>query len=60
MMCALEALRAVSERTDIDEVLSVGLHGFLDQVQRQLIGLSDELGSTFFGHDHAAASQHQA
>jgi uncharacterized alpha-E superfamily protein len=57
---ALEGLRAVSERSDIDEVLSAGLHGFLDQVQRQLIGLCDDLGSAFFGHEHAAASQHQA
>jgi uncharacterized alpha-E superfamily protein len=57
---ALEGLRAVSERTDIEEVLSAGLHGFLDQVQRQLIGLSDDLGRRFFGHEHAAASQHQA
>jgi uncharacterized alpha-E superfamily protein len=59
-MGVLEGLRAVSERTDIDEVLSAGLHGFLDQVQRQLIRLCDDLGSTFFGHSHAAASQHQA
>jgi uncharacterized alpha-E superfamily protein len=59
-MRALEGLCAVSERTDIDEVLSAGLHGFLDQVQRQLIALSDDLARQFFGHDHAAASQHQA
>ena len=59
-MGALAALRAVSERTDIDAVLSAGLHDFLDQVQRQLIRLCDDLGSTFFGHDHAAASQDQA
>jgi uncharacterized alpha-E superfamily protein len=56
----LATLRAVSERTDIDAVLSAGLHEFLDQVQRQLIRLCDDLGSTFFGHDHAAASQDQA
>jgi hypothetical protein len=29
-------------------------------VQRQLIRLSNHLGSTFFGHEHAAASQDQA
>jgi len=60
IMDALEELRAVSERTEIEEVLSAGLHGFLDQIQRQLIGLSDDLGSTYFGHEHAAASQYQA
>jgi uncharacterized alpha-E superfamily protein len=60
IMGALEGLRAVSERTDVDEVLSAGLHAFLDQVQRQLIRLGNDLGSTFFGHDHAAASQDQA
>jgi uncharacterized alpha-E superfamily protein len=56
---ALEALRAVGEGSAIDEVLSAGLHDFLDQVQRQLIRLSDDLGRTFFGHDHAATSQDQ-
>jgi uncharacterized alpha-E superfamily protein len=57
---ALAALRAISARTDIDAVLSAGLHDFLDQVQRQLIRLSNHLASTFFGHEHAAASQDQA
>lgn len=56
---ALEALRAVSEGGNIDQVLASGLHDFLDRLQAQLIGLTDDLGSMFFGHrdDHVAASQ---
>jgi uncharacterized alpha-E superfamily protein len=61
-MGALEGLRQVGERTDVDEVLTSGLHEFLDQLQLQLIRLTNDLGSTFFGHrdEHVAASQDQS
>jgi uncharacterized alpha-E superfamily protein len=60
---ALDAVRAATARSsEIDEVVASGLHDFLDQLQRQLIRLSDDLGSTFFGHrdDHVTASQDQS
>lgn len=61
-MGGLEALRRVSETTDVNAVLTTGLHEFLDQLQLQLIRLTNDLGSTFFGHrdDHVAASQDQS
>jgi uncharacterized alpha-E superfamily protein len=49
---ALEALRAATERAEIEEVLRAGLHDFLDRVQRHLIELTNSLASTFFGHRH--------
>jgi uncharacterized alpha-E superfamily protein len=49
---ALEALRAIADGSEIDQVLRAGLHDLLDQIQRQLINLTDTLGSTFFGHRH--------
>jgi uncharacterized alpha-E superfamily protein len=61
-MGALEALRRAGEATDVNQALTTGLHEFLDQLQLQLIRLTDDLGSTFFGHrdDHVAASQDQS
>jgi uncharacterized alpha-E superfamily protein len=61
-MGALEALRRASEASDVNQVLTTGLHEFLDQLQLQLIGLTNDLRSTFFGHldDHVAASQDQS
>lgn len=49
---ALDALRAAVARGEIEEVLSAGLHDFLDQIQRHLIDLTDSLASTYFGHRH--------
>jgi uncharacterized alpha-E superfamily protein len=59
---ALEALRRAGEATDVNQVLTTGLHEFLDQLQLQLIRLTNDLGSTFFGHrdEHVAASQDQS
>jgi uncharacterized alpha-E superfamily protein len=61
-MGALEALCRARGRSDVDEVLTSGLHEFLDQLQLQLIRLTNDLGSTFFGHrdEHVAASQDQS
>jgi uncharacterized alpha-E superfamily protein len=62
-LASLADLRAATARSsEIDEVVASGLHDFLDQLQRQLIRLSDDLGSTFFGHrgDHVTASQDQS
>jgi uncharacterized alpha-E superfamily protein len=61
-MGALEALRRSSGATDVNRVLTTGLHEFLDQLQLQLIRLTNDLGSTFFGHrdEHVAASQDQS
>ena len=61
-MGALEALRRATGATDVDEVLTSGLHEFLDRLQLQLLHLGNDLGSTFFGHrdDHVAASQDQS
>jgi uncharacterized alpha-E superfamily protein len=61
-MGALEGLRRAVEPDDVNQVLTRGLHEFLDQLQLQLIGLTDDLSNTFFGHrdDHVAASQDQA
>jgi uncharacterized alpha-E superfamily protein len=61
-MGALAALRRAGEVTDVNQVLTTGLHEFLDQLQIQLIRLTNDLGSTFFGHhdDHVAASQDQS
>jgi uncharacterized alpha-E superfamily protein len=59
---SLEGLRRAAQATDVNEVLTTGLHEFLDQLQLQLIALTNDLGSTFFGHrdDHVAASQDQS
>ena len=61
-MGALEALRRAAAANDVDEVLTSGLHEFLDQLQLQLLQLGNDLGSTFFGQReaHVAASQDQS
>jgi uncharacterized alpha-E superfamily protein len=51
----LRALRASLSALSIEEVISGGLHEFLDQVQRRLIVATDDLSATFF----AAAPQSQ-
>ncbi len=48
-MGPLSALRQVA-RTTIDDVMAAGLHDFLDQIQRHLIALTDELAAGLFGH----------
>jgi uncharacterized alpha-E superfamily protein len=47
---ALSSLRAISAEVTIEDVLGSGLHDFLDQVQQQLIALTDALGDSLFGH----------
>ena len=58
----LATLERLCEQGDIDGVLDSGLHEFLDQLQRQLIALTDELGTVFFGlrHERVSASQNQS
>ena len=45
----LRTLRRIGSETGIDDVLASGLHEFLDQIQRRLITLTDELGDAWFG-----------
>jgi uncharacterized alpha-E superfamily protein len=48
----LAVLRRIGGESTIDGVLSAGLHEFLDQIQRHLITLTDELAGAVFGHRH--------
>jgi uncharacterized alpha-E superfamily protein len=48
----LETLRRIGGESTIDSVLAAGLHEFLDQIQRHLITLTDELAGAVFGHRH--------
>lgn len=48
----LETLRRIGGQSKIETVLEAGLHEFLDQLQRHLIALTDELGGAVFGHRH--------
>jgi uncharacterized alpha-E superfamily protein len=45
----LRTLRRIGTETGIDDVLASGLHEFLDQIQRHLITLTDELSAAWFG-----------
>lgn len=47
----LDNLRAVLAERSIDAIIADGLHEFVDEVQRELIAVSDELGNTFFGYN---------
>jgi uncharacterized alpha-E superfamily protein len=49
-MGALSTLRAIARSTTIEDVMATGLHEFLDQIQRHLIALTDDLGDGLFGH----------
>jgi len=44
---------------DISAILGKGLHEFLDSIQRQLIAITRELSTAFFGYT-SEASQAQA
>lgn len=48
----LETLRRIGRESSIEAVLEGGLHEFLDQLQRHLTALTDELGGAIFGHHH--------
>lgn len=49
-MGVLEALRDRIHVSTMADVSVVGLHGFIDAVQRDLFALTDEMRSTVFGH----------
>ncbi|MBV8120312.1 MAG: alpha-E domain-containing protein [Alphaproteobacteria bacterium] len=51
----LDRLRAVLGTLTITEILSAGLHEFLDVIQQQLIAVSRDLGIAFFGDPPAGA-----
>jgi uncharacterized alpha-E superfamily protein len=55
----LDRLRAVLGTLTIDEILTAGLHEFLDVIQRQLIAVSRDLAVAFFGYP-PAGTQTQA
>lgn len=48
----LETLRRIGRESSIEAVLEGGLHEYLDQLQRHLTALTDELGGAIFGHHH--------
>jgi uncharacterized alpha-E superfamily protein len=56
----LDRLRAVLGTLTISEILSAGLHEFLDVIQQQLIAVSRDLGIAFFGYPPASAQQQAA
>jgi uncharacterized alpha-E superfamily protein len=45
----LEALRVSLEASEIEQVISQGLHEYIDWIQLKLISLSNKLGQDFFG-----------
>jgi uncharacterized alpha-E superfamily protein len=55
----LDRLRAVLGTLTIDEILTAGLHEFLDVIQHQLIAVSRDLAVAFFGYP-PAGTQTQA
>ncbi len=54
-VAVLGGLRGELARLDIDEVLSGGLHEFIDGVQLKLVETSAEIGRAFFGRAPSAA-----
>ena len=46
----LDQLRSILGTRSIEEVLSDGLHEFIDFIQRYLIAITERLGAAFFGH----------
>jgi uncharacterized alpha-E superfamily protein len=46
----LDRLQAVLATLDVSTILSRGLHEFLDTIQRQLIAVTRELSTAFFGY----------
>ena len=49
----LDQLRSILGTRSIDEVLTSGLHEFIDFVQRYLMAVTERLGAAFFGHPPA-------
>ena len=56
----LDRLRAVLGTLTIREILSEGLHEFLDVIQQQLIAVSRDLSIAFFGYQPDAAQAQTA
>jgi uncharacterized alpha-E superfamily protein len=56
----LDRLQAVLGTLDISTILSVGLHEFLDSIQRQLIAITRELSTAFFGYTFEASQSQSA
>ncbi|HXC89176.1 MAG TPA: alpha-E domain-containing protein [Stellaceae bacterium] len=56
----LDRLRAVLGTLTIREILSEGLHEFLDLIQQQLIAVSRDLSISFFGYRPEAAQAQSA
>jgi uncharacterized alpha-E superfamily protein len=56
----LDRLRAVLGTLTIREILSEGLHEFLDLIQQQLIAVSRDLSIAFFGYQPDAAQAQTA
>ncbi len=56
----LDRLRAVLATLTIREILSEGLHEFLDLIQQQLIAVSRDLSISFFGYRPEAAQAQSA
>jgi len=56
----LDRLRAVLGTLTIREILSEGLHEFLDLIQQQLIAVSRDLSISFFGYRPEAAQAQAA
>jgi uncharacterized alpha-E superfamily protein len=53
---SVRALRAELDAGAIDDVVERGLHEFLDSIQQRIIGITDEMGRGFFGHEGTAAA----
>ena len=49
----LDQLRSILGTRSIDEVLTAGLHEFIDFIQRYLMAITERLGAAFFGHPPA-------
>jgi len=56
----LDELRAELDRHDGESVIAVGLHEFIDGIQRRLIEVSAELGRAFFGYEAGDGEQAQS
>lgn len=53
----LDEIQAILSTRTIERIVAGGLHEFLDALQTQLIELSGDLGSAFFGHDYGPAPE---
>jgi uncharacterized alpha-E superfamily protein len=53
-MGRLDELRTLLAGRNIDGVIAGGLHEFLDELQRHLHALTDEIGRDLLGHERRA------